>query len=62
MQISTLMQKLKDQNDKVIIPLVKEVKVITEVHNRVKADLERAVKQLKAMTAVLRLPAMTSKY
>lgn len=56
------MKKLKNQNDKVIIPLVKEVKVNTVIHNRVKADLERTVKQLKEMTAILRLPAMTAKY
>ena len=46
------MGKLKDQNNKVIKPLLKELKVNAELYKRTKAEL-------KAMTAIIRLPAMT---
>ena len=46
----------------IITPLQRELKVNMEVQKRLKADLDRSVKELKAMSAVLRLPAMTAQF
>lgn len=62
MKVNELMGKLQDQNNKVIKPLLKELKVNAELYKRTKADLDGTVKELKALSAIIRLPAMTDQF
>ena len=61
-KVKVVMKKLKDCNNKVINPLKNEMKISTEIQIRAKADLDKNIKDLKAMGAVLRLPAMTAEF
>lgn len=61
-KVDEVMKKLKDQHNKVINPLVKELKVSTELQNRLKADLDRNLKEMKEMSAILRIPTLTAEF
>ena len=61
-KVKAVMKKLKDCNSKVINPLMNELKISTEIQIRAKADLDKNIKEIKAMSAILRLPAMTAEF
>ena len=61
-KVKAVMKKLKDCNNKVINPLINELKISSEIQIRAKADLDKNLKDLKAMGAILRLPAMTAEF
>ena len=43
-------------------PLLLELKICEEVASRVKAEYDRNLKELKAVSTTLRFPAMTSEF
>ena len=61
-KVKAVMKKLEDCNNKVVIPLVNELKISSEMQIRAKADLDKSIKDLKALGTILRLPAMTAEY
>ena len=58
-KIKAVIQKLKYQNDKVVQPLIQELKISSEIQIRAKKDLDNNIEDLKALSAILRLPALT---
>ena len=56
------MQKLVDQQTKVVVPLVKELKVSEEQAIRLKYQFDQNLKELKAMTCVVRIPALAQTF
>ena len=61
-KVKAVMKKLEDCNNKVVKPLLNELKISSEIQIRAKADLDKSTKDLKALGAILRLPAMTAEY
>ena len=58
-KVQEVMQKLKDQSEKVVKPLIQELKISSELQIRAKKDLDKNIKDMKSLSSILRLPAMT---
>jgi len=55
-------QKLRDQQTKVLKPLFTEVKIAEEITRRVKAAYDKNLRDFKALSNVIRIPVMTGEF
>lgn len=57
-----MVAKMKEQQDKVVSPLITELKVCEKINQEALAQYDKTIMELKAIYNVIRIPAMTREY
>ena len=61
-KVKEIGEKLKMQQEKVVKPLIRELKINEELTRRLKEQYDKNLREFKALSTIMRIPNMTSDF